>query len=593
MRTLPTLLLAAALPLYSTDMVWIPSGTVEITDPVTTLRLAVRVSDFLIGATEVTQQEYERELSTNPSLYRGPRRPVENVSWWDAIRYCNLRSIREGLPPCYDLATGELRPNCTGYRLPTETEWIRAAGAAPPQEQRTRFAHLGFANTKSAADFKPFLERGPLDAGSLHPNEFGLYDMRGNVWEWCHDYHDPHPSPATLFDPTGPAQGIARVIRGGSFASTTSRWSRDYRSSMSPGHRSRFTGFRVARSLQDAPRRQAASDADLLSRFQHPPTAFESATGGLSPLPVSDGGADSWHQEAARIAAKWRELLREPVLGRRAPTVRPVAAAPVRDFAGQLSEFETEPGIWERIHVLRPRPAGGQPRPVLIVPYYDVDTPAGVNLGGRNFAGPGIRNFAYMAAQRGYIAVSVRWFGESYGESYSEAVANLALRHPGSTGMGKWVSDARRLVDFIETLPGADPSRIGIIGHSLGGKMALYAAAFEPRITAVVSSEPGIGLGFSNYDDFWYLGDRVHQMPPGTDHHELLALVAPRAFLLIGGDDSDRDESWHYINAVRPVYRLLGKPEAIGYLNHRAGHTPTPESIASAFDWLDHFLKPR
>ncbi|MCX6624096.1 MAG: acetylxylan esterase, partial [Acidobacteria bacterium] len=169
--------------------------------------------------------------------------------------------------------------------------------------------------------------------------------------------------------------------------------------------------------------------------------------------------------------------------------------------------------------------------------------------------------------------------------------ANLMLRHPGSTGLGKWVADAKRIVDFVETLPDADPARIGIIGHSLGGKMALYAAAFEPRIGAAVSSELGIGFEFSNYEDYWYLGERVKSAPAGTDQHELIGLMAPRPFLLIGGDTYDGDKSWHYINAARAVYKAYGKPEHTGMFNHHKGHTPTEEAVRAAFDWLDHWLR--
>src|SRR5215472_10778404 len=112
----------------SQEMVRVPAGGFEVVDQVTTLKLRVTVSEFLIGATEVTQKEYEEVTGVNPSFYKGADRPVENVSWWDAIRYCNLRSLREKLTPCYDLASGRRSPSCAGYRLPTEAEWTRAAG---------------------------------------------------------------------------------------------------------------------------------------------------------------------------------------------------------------------------------------------------------------------------------------------------------------------------------------------------------------------------------------------------------------------------------------------------------------------------------
>jgi hypothetical protein len=143
----------------------------------------------------------------------------------------------------------------------------------------------------------------------------------------------------------------------------------------------------------------------------------------------------------------------------------------------------------------------------------------------------------------------------------------------------------------MATRPEFDMKRVGMIGHSLGGKMTLYAAAMDDRIRAAVSSEPGIGLTFSNYDDFWYLGEAMRGLDKGTDHHELLALIAPRPFLLIGGDSADSDKSWYYINSARRVYSVLGAPKSIGYVNHRKGHSPTPESIHLAMEWLARFLQ--
>jgi pimeloyl-ACP methyl ester carboxylesterase len=227
--------------------------------------------------------------------------------------------------------------------------------------------------------------------------------------------------------------------------------------------------------------------------------------------------------------------------------------------------------------------------PVLVVPFYDVDTPAGRNLGGRRFVPPSVRSFAYMAVQRGFIAIAIRWFGESYGEGYDEAVANLKLRHPGSTGLGKWIWDSQRLLDWIATLPNADSTRIGVMGHSLGGKMALYAAAFDGRLKAVVASEPGIGLALTNYDDFWYLGENIARIPKGSDQHELIALIAPRPFLLIAGEDSDGDKSLSYMNAARPAYGPA--EDRLGFFNHRKGHSPTPESVILALDWLQAALR--
>jgi formylglycine-generating enzyme required for sulfatase activity len=572
---------------FAQDLVRVPAGTHQVVDQITTLTVQLSVGEFLLGATEVTQKEYESVTSSNPSVYKGPDRPVENVSWWDAIRYCNLRSVREALTPCYDLTSGERDPACTGYRLPTDTEWIVAAGPMPAPEQLLDVAHLGVASTRDTDLFEPLLQKGTFPVRSRKPGASGLFDLRGNVWEWTGDYFDPVTSPDAVRDPWGPPTGLARVIRGGSFVSSTSRWSRDLRSSMSPGWRSRFTGFRVARSSRTNTSPEPSAPEAFFRRYAEAPQGFESSIGPLTGL------TSAWKQNAARVRAKWDSLLKPPALPAGIPTARMVRDVSQRNFAGQLFELELEPGVWEKVYVLRPRTRTPRPLPVMIVPFYDVDTPAASDLGGRSYAADrGVNAYAYIAAQHGYLAVAVRWFGESYGESYSEAVANLAIRHPGSTGLGKWVADARRVVDFVETVPDADAGRIGIIGHSLGGKMALYAAAFEPRISAAVASELGVGFNMSNYEDYWYLGDKLANAPPGTDQHELIALVAPRPFLLIGGDEYDKQESWYYINAARAVYELSGNGTNIGYFNHHKGHTPTPEAVSLAFDWLDRFLKP-
>lgn len=573
------------------DLVPVPGGSLEVTDQITSVKMRISVSEFLLGAAEVTQKQYEAITSSNPSVYKGVDRPVENVSWWDAIRYCNLRSAAEGLPGCYDLSSGKRDPACTGYRLPTEAEWIRASEEKPGEGDARSF-HLGVANTKSIDVLKEPLQKGTAPVRTSNPNGFGLYDLRGNVWEWCGDYFDAVESPGSIRDPSGPAAGLERVIRGGSFVSTTSNWSRGYRSSMDPQTRSRFTGFRVARSTG---KREAAvrSSDEFFRKYKDAPKGFGSSLGALTPLATSGTSLDDWNRKAVDIKARWAALLAEPKSAGAKPASRLIHEVTQRNFKGQIFQLEMEPGVWEKVYVLRPANSARRPAPVLIVPFYDIDTPAAIDLGGRNYAiNRGVNAFAYTAAQHGYIAVAVRWFGESYGPSYSEAVANLAERHPGSTGLGKWVADARQVVNFIETLPDADSSRVGIMGHSLGGKMALYASAFEPRIRVTVSSELGVGFKFSNYEDYWYLGEKLGKAPAGMDQHELIGLIAPRPFLLIGGDEFDKKESWYYINAARAVYELSGSGNDIGYFNHHTGHTPSSEAVSVAFDWLDHFLKP-
>ncbi len=582
LRLIAILFLAA--PASGQKLVPIPASEREVVDGFTGIKVRVATHEFMMAPFEVTQKEYTLITGKNPSFYRGDDRPVENVSWWDAIRYCNRRSAKEGLQPAYDVTSGRCNRSRNGYRLPSEDEW---SAAFDGQKQD---AQLGDTGTKDTAKLLERVGRGTAKVGLYSSNRFGLYDMLGNVWEWCNDYFDPARNVTAAEDPEGPARGVERAIRGGSFATPPAGWSKGFRSSMDPAARSRYTGFRVCRTAP--PKAVLAGNTDdplWFTPYNLPPPAFAGGTGGLSPLAVG-ANSDDWKREADRLRKKWMAILGAPALTPHVPAMRPIEILHEPAYTGTMGYLQVEPEFAEKIYVMRPPNAGTRRLPVVIVPYYDVDTPAGANLGGRIYSPPGVRSFAYLAVQRGYMAVAIRWFGESYGESYSEAVANLKLRHPAATGMGKWLWDAQRLVDYLYSRQDVDRGRIGIIGHSLGGKMALYAAALESRIGVAVASEPGIGFSHSNYDDFWYLGDAIKKAPAGTDQHELLALMAPRPFLLIGGDSADGDKSWYYINAARPVYDMLFAPRRLGYLNHRSGHSPTPDAVRLGMDWLQHFL---
>ena len=504
-------------------LVEVPATSYAATDPLTTVPVNVTLGKFLIAPTEVTQHEFEEVMGYNPSFHQGADLPVESVSWWEAIRYCNLRSIRENQEPCYDLESGacDLRKN--GYRLPTEAEWTYAcggestspfespapwpgrstvardsAGGQSPSRSESPRANLGSSDTSRVDLLVRQVETsGTKPVGSYPPNRYGLYDMLGNVWEWCNDYFDPVPMPACSYNPAGPSRGLARVIRGGSYISTTSHWARGYRSCMEPGYQSRFTGFRVCRSAEPLGAFSPAQrDSKWFELYNQPAPGYETSLGDLSSLVSGKATVSEWEERRSAIKAKWLKLLGSMEISPPPPKTQIVEMVADQNFTGKLMYLQVEPDWWEKILVMMPSAALTRPCPVVIVPFYDVDDAVGRDLSGRKFFGGGVRGFARLAAQRGYIAVAIRWFGESYGESYNEAVANLKLKHPHCTGLGKWVWDAQRLLDYLYTLPEVDRQHIAIIGHSLGGKMALFAGAFDDRITAVVSSEPGIGLTF-------------------------------------------------------------------------------------------------
>jgi hypothetical protein len=155
--------------------------------------------------------------------------------------------------------------------------------------------------------------------------------------------------------------------------------------------------------------------------------------------------------------------------------------------------------------------------------------------------------------------------------------------------MAKMLFDASRAVDVLLSLPETDPKRIGTMGHSLGAKEALYLAAFDDRLKVAVSNEGGIGIDFSNWDAPWYLDQDIHSF--GHAHHEVLALSAPKPFLLIGGDSADGEKSRPYIDAVMPVYDLFGKTGNLQLYNHGTGHDVTPEAERRTYAWLIQHLK--
>ena len=226
----------------------------------------VTVSDFYLGRCEVTQEEYKALTGANPSHHtRDEGLPVETVSWYDAVKFCNLKSAAEGLTPAYAIDGENVTWNraANGYRLPTEAEWeyaCRARGAGPfsivPSPSWTDANYYGhypynieqnyFSTEKLAV--KPGTYRGgSTPVGSFKPNAFGLYDMHGNVSEWCWDRYGAYPSAAQT-DPAGPEKGTARVCRGGGWNDFAKHLRSAYRSSQMPDDAFRGRGIRLARN---------------------------------------------------------------------------------------------------------------------------------------------------------------------------------------------------------------------------------------------------------------------------------------------------------------------------------------------------------
>jgi formylglycine-generating enzyme required for sulfatase activity len=219
----------------------------------------VTVSAFYMGKYEVTQKEYEEVMGTNPSNFKGDNLPVEEVSWYDAVEYCNKRSQKEGLTPAYTINKNQSDPNninsydtvkwtvtwnknANGYRLPTEAEWEYACRAGTTTAYNTGANisdNTGWYIANSGSKTHP--------VGQKSANAWGLYDMHGNVLEWCWDWYGNYSSGAQT-DTAGAVTGSYRVIRGGYWGYYWQALRSAQREGDNPSLRVNTIGFRLVRS---------------------------------------------------------------------------------------------------------------------------------------------------------------------------------------------------------------------------------------------------------------------------------------------------------------------------------------------------------
>jgi formylglycine-generating enzyme required for sulfatase activity len=273
-------------------MATIPAGSFQMGDsfgegysdelPVQT----VRVSAFWMDKYEVTKGLWDEvgtwaaangyDLEPEDGLGRASDHPVYNVSWYEAVKWANARSEREGLEPCYRVSgsvyrSGQSAPDCnwsaSGYRLPTEAEWEKAArGGAEGRRfpwsdvdtiDHTRANYFSRRDydydTSPTRGYHPDYDNDPWPytspVGSFAPNGYGLYDMAGNVFEWCWDWYGEATYASSLgSDPRGPASGSLRAFRGGWWSSSAGLCRVAYRYRYWPGSGNDFLGFRLVRT---------------------------------------------------------------------------------------------------------------------------------------------------------------------------------------------------------------------------------------------------------------------------------------------------------------------------------------------------------
>lgn len=185
--------------IVSEQMVQIPEGNIELRDDRLKEKWAIEIKPFFILKYPVTQDLYVAVTQKKPSTFQGDKLPVETVSWIEAISFCNALSEYLGKDKCYtiDLATESvtLKSEANGFRLPTEAEWQYACQAGTKDIRHGELIEIAW--------FKENSNNRTQEVGQKTPNDWGLYDMLGNVWEWCSDIYDE-----TVY-------GTYRIFRGG------------------------------------------------------------------------------------------------------------------------------------------------------------------------------------------------------------------------------------------------------------------------------------------------------------------------------------------------------------------------------------------
>ena len=203
---------------------------------------------FWIGETEVTQDQWTSLMGTNPTDFPrcGGTCPIDSVGWKGALKFANALSRKSGLQECYGTNRSPVTfvgLDCEGYRLPTEAEWEYAARAGGNNP------YSGSSNPSDVAWWVGISNHRTHPVGQKTANNWGLYDMTGNVWEWCWDWYAAYPN-VHATDPTGPPTGDFKVRRGGGYSSDAGSCRVEVRDPEVPGGGSASSGFRLVVTAQ-------------------------------------------------------------------------------------------------------------------------------------------------------------------------------------------------------------------------------------------------------------------------------------------------------------------------------------------------------
>ena len=255
------------------------------------------------------------------------------------------------------------------------------------------------------------------------------------------------------------------------------------------------------------------------------------------------------------------------------------------------------PDTWQRVLLAVPKAARGK-LPAVVAPFYFPEAMLGFDPA----TGEKLTKYAEIAylsdlVKRGYVVASAEAYHLTYDRAgaptddwskWRHAGERLLHDYPEWTGIGKLTFDTRLVIDLVAADPRVDAGRIGITGHSLGGKMAFYAGCLDPRIKVIVASDFGIGWDQTNWKDVWHWGEKLAAARgEGLDHAGLLSLAHGKPFCLIAGkfDDATSGET------MRRAAGYEGHPERLKLVNHATGHRPPRDATQAGYEFLDTYLK--
>lgn len=296
-------------------------------------------------------------------------------------------------------------------------------------------------------------------------------------------------------------------------------------------------------------------------------------------------------------AEEWRKRLQAPAAYQFRKTLELKKKYTFEKFDAELYLQANGPGTFQRVLKVFPKHFSGK-LPAVAVPFYFPEAMIGFELETPeklvNFS-----DIAIMAdlVERGFIAASADAYHLTYVKSDLDRAdfsrwklcgEALIRDYPEWCGVGKLLADTRLLVDTLTSDPRVDAARIGIAGHSLGGKMAFYTGCLDSRVKAILASDFGIGWDQTNWSDVWYWGDKVPELKKaGLEHSQLLSMSGGTPFFLIAGEYDNE-------NSRQIMLRAEGyeqHPENLEILNHATGHNPPKDALAKGYDFLERHLR--